>query len=363
MPIPWTSYMKVEEGSNDCQIWTPACQTRALKAEKAVMKPVCERANERGVVLKASQIHLGGGDTISVIKGQSSKPNKGKSVSMVLHGFAGGSAMWAKNIVEIIEASDTAYFVDLPGFGRSSRKSASFKNEDAAEKYFIKKLHKLQLLLLDEPDHKSDQINKTTLIGHSFGGHLSACFALKYPTTVERIILCDPWGLSVQDAKSRNRMKNLPWFIRAYAAIATKTSPLFLLRAIGPLGPGLLPRFRKDLSKNWGRDYPNGEMESYIYQCNAASPPTGEIAFMKLQIPFAWASRPLVNRLQPLSNHDIPINFLFGENTWMDKQTGRDMCQDFKGNSTYDIVPGAGHHIYLDNPNFFNEKIKSFLNP
>eukprot|EP01060_Flectonema_neradi_P029196 TRINITY_DN3976_c9_g1_i1.p1 TRINITY_DN3976_c9_g1~~TRINITY_DN3976_c9_g1_i1.p1 ORF type:complete len:376 (+),score=38.41 TRINITY_DN3976_c9_g1_i1:155-1129(+) len=323
------------------------------------MKVVCDRGSPNGITLWESQIHVGGGETLNVLKGQSSLPSRGKRVAMVLHGFAGGSAMWAKNINEIVSACDIAYFVDLPGFGRSSRKGLSFKDATNAEDYFLSRIHKLQKILLEELCHRSSL--KFTFVGHSFGGHLSACYALKYPSLVDKVILCDPWGVAVQDSRGRERLKKLPWVIKTYAAIASRTSPLFMLRAIGPLGPGLLPRFRKDLVRNWGKDYPNGEMETYIYQCNAASPPTGEHAFMKLQIPFAWAKKPLVNRIDELSKHDIPIHYLFGEHTWMDKQVARDMSSRYEGISTYDIVPGAGHHIYLDNPSFFNSKVQSYL--
>lgn len=36
---------------------------------------------------------------------------------------------------------------------------------------------------------------KMVLVGHSLGGFLSACYALKYPERVERLILVSPVGI------------------------------------------------------------------------------------------------------------------------------------------------------------------------
>lgn len=39
------------------------------------------------------------------------------------------------------------------------------------------------------------KLEKIVLVGHSLGGFLSACYALKYPERVEKLILVSPVGL------------------------------------------------------------------------------------------------------------------------------------------------------------------------
>lgn len=42
------------------------------------------------------------------------------------------------------------------------------------------------------------KLEKIVLVGHSLGGFLSACYALKYPERVEKLILVSPVGLPVK---------------------------------------------------------------------------------------------------------------------------------------------------------------------
>ena len=49
----------------------------------------------------------------------------------------------------------------------------------------------------------------------------------------------------------------------------------------------------------------------YAYHANAQVPPTGEMAFHQMTIPFAWAVNPLCDRL-PLLHERIPVTFLYG---------------------------------------------------
>jgi pimeloyl-ACP methyl ester carboxylesterase len=50
------------------------------------------------------------------------------------------------------------------------------------------------------------------LIMFSFGGYLSAAYALRHPSVLEHLILVDPWGMAQQPTQVRyQRFLNIKW--------------------------------------------------------------------------------------------------------------------------------------------------------
>ncbi|KAJ9454642.1 Abhydrolase domain-containing protein cgi-58 [Diplonema papillatum] len=279
----------------------------------------------------------------------------GHAPLVFIHGMFGGVALWALNIREIVEAhpSQLAYFIDVPGFGRSTRaKAAPSKTSAAGEAYFVTRIDSWRTRV---------GISKMDLLGHSLGGYLAACVAMQHPSTVQRLVLCDPWGVPERTVEDAGRIKTYPWWVRFLASIADKSGPLFILRAAGPLAPFLLSRARSDLVQKWGAFYQEDEASSYIYHCNTQSPPTGEVQFMSLQIPFAFARDPLCNRLAELPR-DIPVHFVYGARTWMSISSGKSLAAELPHRTTFHLVPDAAHHVYLDNHAVFNATVSAIIN-
>lgn len=101
-----------------------------------------------------------------------------KNVPIVLiHGFGAGVAFWALNVEELAK-DHPVYAFDVLGCSRSSR---SHFSDDAheIENQFIDSIDKWRAAL---------NIDKMILIGHSFGGFLSSCYALKYPERLEHLV-------------------------------------------------------------------------------------------------------------------------------------------------------------------------------
>ena len=104
---------------------------------------------------------------------------------------------------------------------------------------------------------------------------------------------------------------------------------------------------------------------------------------------FVYAREPLSKRLHELPK-SIPVLILFGDNDWLynpveiinqniqDLQTGRgsstsntqSASASYQGNNisnagidiTLQVIPNAGHHIYLDNAKDFNDSIALWVN-
>ena len=70
-----------------------------------------------------------------------------------------------------LSKSRTLYTFDLLGFGQSSRPKFSGKSEKSESK-FVESI---------EEWREKVGISRMILLGHSFGGYLSASYALKYP--------------------------------------------------------------------------------------------------------------------------------------------------------------------------------------
>ena len=80
------------------------------------------------------------------------------------------------NLIQVLNyeelgAKRPLYAIDLLGFGQSSRPNFS-KKPEKSEKKFVNSIEEWRLSL---------NIEKMILLGHSFGGYISACYTILYP--------------------------------------------------------------------------------------------------------------------------------------------------------------------------------------
>ena len=106
------------------------------------------------------------------------------------------------------------------------------------------------------------------LLGHSFGGYLSSCYALKYPEHTKALILADTWGFS-----ERNVNVQYPLFIKAAIKLAQYMSPFSFIRGTGPLGLSLFKKLRPDFRLKFIDILGNNDLiYEYIYHSNRQIP-------------------------------------------------------------------------------------------
>ena len=98
-----------------------------------------------------------------------------KPLLVLIHGYAASSIMFFKTF-NLLEKDYHVIALDLPGMGCSSRPHFRANNRQDAEEFFIQSIEKWR--------HKMD-ITNFTLIGHSFGGYVSAKYTLKHPEHVK----------------------------------------------------------------------------------------------------------------------------------------------------------------------------------
>jgi len=260
---------------------------------------------------------------------------------VMIHGFGGGIGIWVGNL-DSLAKHFTIYALDILGWGRSSRPTFSGNSAETAEHWFLEGINSWTTAL---------QLDNFILLGHSFGGYLSALYTIKNPTKVSRLILADPWGVP---QRPEDKPQNNTWRRQAFLLAANVvTSPFSILRALGPVGPSLIDRFRPDLKLKFTNFISDPNiMSSYIYHCNAQNP-SGESAFWHLHIPFGYAKLPLINRLQQV-REDIPITAIYGQETWMDINAMYELLPSLKSRTELVLLPNAGHHVYIDSYALFN---------
>lgn len=282
-----------------------------------------------------------------------SETDQGNKTPLVLvHGFAAGIGFWILNLDDLAEKLNRKiYAFDILGFGRSSR--PNFNLDGDVEEQFVDSIERWRA---------SMGLERMIILGHSFGGYLSANYALRHPAHVAHLVLADAWGISEQTVRTDNNNKfrmQLPLYVRMLTSVFQRFNPLAVLRVTGPYGPRLVHTFRTDIKDKFSSKLEDDSklVLDYIYHCNAQNA-TGESAFKSLTLPFGWAKNPLINRLLDI-DQSIPMSFIYGSRSWIDRGPG-EYVKERRGASRvgYHIISGAGHHVYADKYHEFNELVQ-----
>ena len=122
----------------------------------------------------------------------------GPSVVM-LHGFLGNLAVWHLQIVLELRSQFRMITYDLKGHGYSDVTPTGYSAGEMAEE--LKGL-------LDEFN-----IQRTCLVGHSFGADVCLYFAHKYPERVERIVAIEPGLAALVDQRKSKHWQGWEYWV------------------------------------------------------------------------------------------------------------------------------------------------------
>lgn len=195
-------------------------------------------------------------------------------------------------------------------------------------------------------------------------------------------------GQTVANANAPRKRPYPGWLVWLWDA---NVSPFSLVRLSGPLGPRVVSGWT---SRRFDHLPANEKQTLHDYAYSLfRQRGSGEYVLPYLLAPGAHARRPIINRVaglgrqvvtppaaSPVRETGFPVVFMYGEHDWMDvagglaaeeklKQAQRKVLQQAteeekqreNGSAKVVVVPRAGHHLYLDNPEDFNRVIKEEL--
>ena len=258
---------------------------------------------------------------------------------VMLHGYGAGLGFFYKNFDGLSRLPHwKLYALDLLGMGRSSRppfKIHAKEKEDKvreAESWFVDALEEWRI---------KRGIDKMTLLGHSLGGYMAVCYALKYPGHLNKLILASPVGIpedpyavneampdpndpamvaeftqsqdeiqsgdnnnflnakskaaaaSSDDSKAAPRKPLPKWLTTLWDA---NISPFSLVRLSGPLGPRLVSGWTSRRFSHLPADEAQA-LHDYAYSLFRQRG-SGEYALAYILAPGAFARSPLIRRIQ-----------------------------------------------------------------
>ena len=308
---------------------------------------------------------------------------------LLLHGFGSGLGFFAPNIDALLAEPTPVrrvVLMDWLGMGGSARPPcrrpirgltscttdfchSRFDPTQAAD-FFTQPLH----VWLQQPENVSADETVWT-VGHSLGGYLLGRYVLTakpWHFNLQKVVLASPVGFpTAPDVHTSVPTAEWPTAWRVVDALwSANVTPQQLIRLMGAT------RGRRVVQQALAGRIPHltGRMDDrallrlladYLYHITVAHP-SGEFAMNSLLQPGlqpneagVFAREPLAPLFETHHSGNLQWKVLFGDHDWMrsasNEKAAQRAMQIARGRIC--IVPNAGHHLYLENPNAFVEHI------
>ncbi|MGY1945079.1 alpha/beta fold hydrolase [Nocardia asiatica] len=238
-----------------------------------------------------------------------------------------GGGLWGyswRDVIPALAAEHTVYAVDLPSQGFTELRRADFA-------YDLPAMSQAIATFLDAVG-----LQRTALVGHSWGGAWSLFFAEQHPDRVERLVLLDSPGLDAEKAP---------------------VTPLFTTPVLGELATDLTTRSL--YADNIRGTFHNKHLvtEEVIDEFYAPfSRPANRAGFLSL-----W--RNLDYRLTDagLARVTAPTLVVWGgADTWLPVSQADELAARIP-NATATVLPNCGHTVHEDCPAQTNPLLTAFL--
>lgn len=256
----------------------------------------------------------------------------GDHTIIFIHGLGSYLKAWKKNI-NGLKDQYRCIAIDLPGYGKSSKKPHSGKMSFYARvvKNLIDKL----------------QLKNVVLAGHSMGGQISIMAAINYPKTIEKLILVDPAGFETFTEGQKQ------WFRDVMTV------------------EGVMKTTVEQIQTNLAYNFYNVPDDADFMITDRIAMRTANdfenYAYTVVQSVHGMVDEPVIDLLDQINqptliifgeqDNLIPNRFLNPGRTVDIARIGHEKIPDSK----LEIIPRAGHFVQFEKPEAFNQAVKSFL--
>jgi len=256
----------------------------------------------------------------------------GKQTIIFIHGLGSYLPAWKKNLPELSK-NYRCIAIDLPGYGKSSKKPHSGMMDFYAD-VLIKFMDKLKL-------------KSAIIAGHSMGGQIAMVAALKYTNRIDKLILVSPAGFETYSPGEKQ------WFRDAMTTASVKNTSARQIRINlvnnfynMPADAEFMVTDR--LAMRNAKDFDN-----YCY--NVARSVHGMV------------DQPVYDLLDKIKqptlivfgekDNLIPNPYLTGGKTVDIAMIGKEKIPDSK----LVMIPDAGHFVMFEKSEIFNQSVVDFL--
>jgi pimeloyl-ACP methyl ester carboxylesterase len=253
-------------------------------------------------------------------------PN-GRTV-VLFHGMNFGGFYFGGPIEALRTAGFRVVVPDQIGFGRSSKPIIPYNFHDMAlnTKSLLESLH----------------ISKVSVVGHSMGGMLTARFAASYPDLVDRIVICNPIGLT--DVRWQQPWRSAQ---ESYKALMARTPEQAYQSALGTI-----QRYFPDA---WKPEY-----EAYVRILDAPThaPDWAQVAMVQSIYRQITYLDPVVQDWPHIRAKTLVLG---GEKDGANFPAQAKHIADTIPGAQLALIPNVGHVPHIQVPEVFNRAVLDFL--
>lgn len=370
---------------------------------------------------KLLDVELNDGSFIHEFYLENTEPGPEQHV-VIIHGYMAALGYFIKNIDLLIQIPGIRiHLIDLPGFGNSARPKfpRQFLTTPTKKRQQIEQILEIESWFIDKIENWRiiRNISQFKLIAHSMGAYLSCCYLMKYGVQeggkiVTDLILVSPMGTEsnehslINDEKYNvnlhypsNPLRELqyedddnqevvisPEFTKAWELVGkpkfpkssvlqklweNNKSPFDLLQKTGPFYSKLISYWSFARFKNFSNSEDTLDLiyklHGYSFSIFNQYQALGELAITKLINHEILAKLPLCDRgfVDLVVDNNINTLWVYGDKDWMNSKGGEYIFKKIQEKNDaitkFTVVDDAGHHVYLDNPQAFNELVLEFL--